>query len=430
MEARTTGLLPTLAPERRLAYLERLVRISQTLNSTLNLEALLGLMIQAATELAGCEACSIMLLDRRTGELRFAHSAGETAPKVKGLVVPLGNSIAGWVVRSGYPLLVADAKQDPRWNPGIDQTIGFDTRSIVAVPLKVKDQIMGVMELINKVGQQGFNEDDLQIARALAAHAAIALENARLMGELQSAYDQLAQLDHLKSEFVNIASHELRTPLSIILVYASFLQEQVSGQASEQLSIVLQSAMRLRAIIDDMVNLRHVDIGQAVVECSSFSMNELITEVAGEFCELSRAKHLSVTLSLADTPLELTADRQKVYVVLANLLSNAIKFTPAYGRVLISALQKDQEIWVSVADTGIGIPQREQERVFDRFYQVESSLNRRYQGVGLGLSIAKSMVELHKGRIWVESVPAKGSRFTFALPISPSAVHPVPISGH
>jgi signal transduction histidine kinase len=159
-------------------------------------------------------------------------------------------------------------------------------------------------------------------------------------------------------------------------------------------------------------------------------MKELIAEVTNEFCELTRAKHQSVTLSLAEAPLQIEADRQRVYLVLANLLSNAIKFTPAYGRILISALQKDQEIWVSVADTGIGIPEREQERVFDRFYQVESSLNRRYQGIGLGLSIAKSMVELHKGRIWVESVPDRGSRFTFALPISPSVVDPVPIAGH
>jgi signal transduction histidine kinase len=430
MAVNTTDLLPTLTPEQRITYLERLVRISQTLNSTLDLESLLDLIIESATELAGCEACSIMLLDRRSGELRFARSAGETAERVKGLVVPLGSSIAGWVVRSGQPLLVADVKEEPRWNPNIDRTIGYDTRSIVAVPLKARDCTIGVMELINKAGPRGFNHDDLQIAGALAAHAAIALENARLMSELQVAYDKLAELDHLKGEFVNIASHELRTPLSVILVYASFLQEQVSGQASEQLAMVLQSALRLRAIIDDLVNLRHVDIGQAITECSSFSMKELIAEVAGEFSELCRAKSLSVTLSPADTALDLVADRQKVHLVLTNLLSNAIKFTPAYGRILISALRKDEEIRVSVADTGIGIPQREQERVFDRFYQVGSSLDRHYQGAGLGLSIAKSMVDLHKGRIWVESVPDQGSCFTFALPLSPAIVNPIPVPGH
>ena len=429
MEPRGTALLTTLPAERRIAYLERLVRISQILNSTLSLEPLLNVIIQQATELTVCEACSIMLLDKRSGELHFAHSTGEGAHKLKGLIVPMGNSIAGWVARSQQALSIPDAKADPRWNPDIDRTIGFVTRSILAVPLKVREQVIGVMELINKVGRDGFNEDDIQIADALAAHVAIALENARLMAELQRAYDKLAELDQLKSEFVSIASHELRTPLSVILVYASFLQEQVSGQASEQLNMVLQSAMRLRNIIDDMVNLRHVDTGEALLERSAFSMKELIAEVTNEFCELSKAKHQSITLSLGDTPLDIEADRQKIYLVLANLLSNAIKFTPPYGRIHISANRKDHELWVSVSDTGIGIPARELDRIFDRFYQVEASLNRRYQGIGLGLSIAKSMVELHKGRIWAESVVDKGSRFTFVLPVNPSVVEPVPISG-
>jgi len=421
LEQRISGL------ERRIGYLERIVKVSQLLNSTLNVEPLLGIIIQSATELTGTEACSIMLLDKRTGELHFAHSTGESAEALRSpdLTVPLDNSIAGWIVRKGKPLLIRDAKNDPRWYPLIDQTTDFDTRSILGVPLKVKDEIIGVLQLVNKIGDRGFSQDDIQIASTLAAQAAIAIENARLLEELQRAYDDLSQFDQLKSNFVSIASHELRTPLAVILGYASFLREEVSGEAGEQIDIVLQSAIRLRSIIDDMVNLRHVDTGQAQLERDIFSMRELINEVCNEFIQLSRAKQQMLQLDLPEDPLKIDADRQKIYLVLANVLSNAIKFTQSQGRVQVSAQNKGEEIWIVVMDTGVGIPQRDLDRVFDRFYQVEPSLTRRYEGMGLGLSIAKMMVELHKGRMWAESVLGKGSRFTIALPISPYT--PVPI---
>ncbi len=419
LEQRIAGL------ERRIAYLERIVKVSQILNSTLSLEPLLRIIIQSATELSHTEACSIMLLDKRTGELHFSHSIGEGSEGLRDVTVPLENSIAGWIVRKGKPLLIRDAKTDPRWNSQVDRIIDFNTRSILGVPLKVKDQVIGVMELLNKIGDEGFSQDDVQIANTLAAQAAIAIENARLMDELQGAYDELAELDRLKSDFVSIASHELRTPLAVILGYASFLREEVSGEAGEQLGIVLQSAMRLRSLIDDMVNLRHVDTGEATLELDIFSMKELITEVAGEFAQLAAAKQQILRLDLPDDPLKIDADRQKIYLSIANLLSNAIKFTPSSGRVQVSAQRKGEEMWISVMDTGIGIPSRDYERIFNRFYQVEPTLTRRYEGMGLGLSIAKSMVELHKGRIWVESIEGKGSRFTIVLPVSPYQAVPV-----
>jgi signal transduction histidine kinase len=418
LEQRIAGL------EQRIAYLERIVKVSQILNSTLSLDPLLRIIIQSATELTNTEACSIMLLDKQTGELRFAHMIGEAAADLRNLTVSLDHSIAGWIVSKGKPLLIRDVKSDPRWNADIDEAIDFDTRSILGVPLRVKDETIGVLELLNKLSDEGFSQDDIQIASTLAAQAAIAIENARLLAELQRAYDGLAELDELKSNFVSIASHELRTPLAVILGYASFLREEVSGAAGEQVDIVLQSALRLRALIDDMVNLRHVDTGEVQLERDVFSMTELVKEVADEFGQVAKAKQQTLRLDIPDDPLRIDADRQKIYLVLANLLSNAIKFTSSQGRVQVSAWKKGDEIWMAVMDTGIGIPERDYSRVFDRFYQVEPSLTRHYEGMGLGLSIAKSMVELHKGRIWVESVVGKGSRFTVALPVSPFGIAP------
>ena len=251
----------------------------------------------------------------------------------------------------------------------------------------------------------------------LAAHAAIAIENARLVTEIQRAYEELSELDQLKSEFVAIASHELQTPLTVILGYASFLKRETTGAASEQVDAVLQSALRLRSLIDDMINLRHIETGEAELELEQLSLNELVTTITAEFASLAEARKQSFNIKLAPQPPMVEADRQKLRLVLANLLSNAVKFTPEGGRIQVEAETKGREVWVSVRDTGIGIPSRERERIFDRFYQVEPSLTRRFEGIGLGLSIAKAMVELHGGRIWMESVEGMGSSFTFALPL-------------
>jgi signal transduction histidine kinase len=168
-----------------------------------------------------------------------------------------------------------------------------------------------------------------------------------------------------------------------------------------------------------------VETGEAQLQRDIFSMKELITGVTNEFSQLAKAKQQTMRVDLPDDPLNIDADQQKIYLVLANLLSNAVKFTPAEGRLQVSAHRKGEEIWIAVMDTGIGIPERDYHRIFDRFYQVEPSLTRRYEGMGLGLSIVKSMVELHEGRVWVESIVGKGSRFTVVLPISPYKEVPV-----
>jgi signal transduction histidine kinase len=407
--------------ERRIGYLERIVKVSQILNSTLSLEPLLQIIIQAATELTNTEACSIMLIDKRSGELRFAEATGGTSDTLKKVSVPLENSIAGWVIRKDRPLLIRDAKNDPRWHRGVDETTDFQTHSILGVPLKVRDQVIGVLEVVNKKAEDGFNQDDIQIATTLSAQASIAIENARLLDELQRAYRDLSQLDQIKGDFVSIASHELRTPLAVILGYATFLRDDVTGEASEQLEIVLSSAIRLRSLIDDMVNLRHIQTNEVQLERSLFSLRQLVLDVTQEFSELITGKRQILTTKFTpdDSPLNIDADRQKIYLILANLISNSPKFTPEAGRIHVNVELKGYRYWINIIDTGIGILKSEYDHIFDQFYQVEPSLTRKYQGMGLGLSIAKGMVEVHKGRIWVDSVVGKGSNFTVVLPSAP-----------
>jgi len=406
--------------ERRISNLERLVRVSLMLNSTLSLEPLLETIIQVIIELTETEDCSIMLLDEKTGELRFRAARRMRREELEQIAVPLDNSIAGWIFRENKPLLIRDAQKDTRFYQGVDEKLDFCTRSIIGVPLQVRGRVIGVLEAINKRGDKEMSWEDVNVMTALAAQAAIAIENARLMEELRMAYEKLHELDRLKSDFISIAAHELRTPLSLILGYASFLRGSATGQASEQLDIVLQSAMRLNSLIGDMVNLRHIETGEAQLELGIFSLNDLVRVCLQEFLSLIRVKQQTVGLNLPSPPLMIEADRQKLHLVLGNLLSNAVKFTPAGGRIEVLACEREGKAWVAVRDTGIGIPRKEWERVFDRFYQVEPSLSRRYEGMGLGLSIAKGMVELHGGRIWVESEVGKGSTFVFHLPLTQS----------
>jgi len=246
----------------------------------------------------------------------------------------------------------------------------------------------------------------------------VAIENARLITALQKAYEQLNRVDQIKSDFIAIASHELRTPLGLILGYAAMLKDDLKNpDTAEQLDVVMTSALRLRDLIDDMVNVQHIEEGKAKLVLTEFALQEVVQRVVEAVSELYTAKEQEVLISLPPQPLSLLADREKITLVINNLLTNAIKFTDARGRIMLTAERKHGDVQVHVADTGIGIPAREVERIFDRFYQVEPHLTRTHGGLGLGLAIAKGMVELHGGKIWVESVEGLGSRFSFSVPV-------------
>jgi len=404
----------------RLKQLEELVEISRVLTSTLDPQKLLQKIVEVATSLTQSETASILLYDAALGELHFEAAPGVLREGLSKVSVPLDTSVAGWIFRHGRPMVVQDAAADPRIYREVDRTLGFQTRSLLGVPLVVKRKAIGVLEAVNKRGRGHYTEDDLAILETLGAQAAIAIENARLLSRLREANEELVRLDRMKSDFIAIASHELRTPLGLILGHATFLNETVPPQYREQMDVIVRSAMRLKTIIEDMATIAHKEKGESRVRRMPFSMSKLVIDTAGKLAEAAANKGIQLGFDVPDAALTVEGDEEKIGLALLNLVRNAITFTDEGGQVGIKAEADEGFVRVLVVDTGIGIPDADKERVFERFYQVESHLTRKHGGMGLGLSIAKAMIELHNGQIWVESKEGMGSLFCFVLPMDES----------
>ncbi|MCP4543207.1 MAG: GAF domain-containing sensor histidine kinase [Chloroflexi bacterium] len=401
----------------RVQQLERILEISRELTTTVAMAPLLRKIVDTASELTDTEKASILLQDSRTGELRFLTASGTQSKKLANIPVPIEGSIAGTVLSSGEPLIISDARTDPRHFDGVGQKIGEETRALLTVPLKVKDHCIGVLQAMNKRDDIEFSQADVDTLMALGAQAAAAIENARLVEALQKAYKRLGELDKLKSDFISIASHELRTPLSLILLYAAVLQEELGEKAGVQLDAVLRAATRLKGIIETMLNLRYLETGEMDLMTARFDVRAEVQDACEDYDALAETAGLELSADLPDEEMFITADKEKVRVVLGNLLSNAVRFTPAGGRVRVALSSRGKDIEISVVDTGVGIPQEDLERIFEHFYQVEDHLTRRQGGMGLGLSIVKGLVDLHGGRVWAKSVPGRGSRFVIVLPL-------------
>jgi signal transduction histidine kinase len=402
----------------RVRQLERIVEISRYLSSTHDLTRLLQAVVDVACELTQSEAASIMLFDPASGELRFEAAPDFQRNSLKTITVPLESSVAGWIFTHARPMVLQDAASDPRVYREVDKTLKSQTKSLLGVPLMVKQKSIGVIEAVNKKNKGQYTEDDLNVLETLAGQAAIAIENARLVKKLQDANAELMRLDRMKSDFIAIASHELRTPLGLILGHSTFLKESISEPYQEQMEVIIRSAMRLKEIIEDMATIAHEEKGQSRVRKEEFSISGLIVEVAKKFLDEARRKGINLDVDTPPKdPLNIIGDKEKIAVVLSNLLENALTFTDEGGQVGVKAETDEGYVKVLIVDTGIGIPDKEQDRIFDRFYQVESHLTRRHGGMGLGLSIAKAMVEMHNGQIWCESKEGMGSLFCFVLPI-------------
>ncbi len=408
--------------QRKVRILTRLADISVELNSTFELRALLDNLMDAAAEITESEAASVLLWDENTHELRFASTTThQTDIDLIGSTVPLEGSLAGSCFTQGQIIEVSDTLSDPRHYGKVDQATQFETRSLLAVPMRLKERGIGVLEVVNKRALPWTN-DDRETMSVLAAQAAVAIGTVQLVSALQKANQELSELDKLKNDFIAIASHELRTPLSVILGYATFLKEESQGRISQHAEKVLESGLQLRRIIEDLMNLRYLQQSPAEVHRETVPLETIVKEAVQDVQSLIEANEHHLELDLPSGVL-LDVDRIRAGMALTNVLNNAARFTPARGHIQVRAeVRNPQEVWLSVADNGIGLAEDQIERIFEKFYQVEDHMTRQHGGLGIGLSIARALVEAQGGRLWASSPGLnQGAVFTFAFPIAKNA---------
>lgn len=409
--------------ERKVNILNRLAEISAVLNSTFELNALLSYLMDAAAAIADAEAASVLLWDENTHELRIAATTTRQSDlNLVGQSVPLEGSLAGTILTSNQIIQVDDTASDPRHYQKVDEDSQFSTHSLLGIPMTIKDRVIGVLEVLNK-RQPPWTAEDRDYVSVLAAQAAVAIDSAKLVDDLKKANQELSELDKLKNDFIAIASHELRTPLAVILGYASFLQDESEGKASEHAAKVLASGLQLRRIIEDLTNLRYLQQNASELNREMIPVNDLVQDVVGDISNTAEAKAHKLSLELSSDNEVIDVDRIRATMALTNLLNNAIRFTPDQGQITIHVEGRNsQEAWISVIDNGIGFDEDQAGRIFDKFYQVEDHMTRIHGGLGIGLSIAKALIEAHGGRIWGESKGLnQGATFTMVLPLAQTA---------
>jgi signal transduction histidine kinase len=405
-----------MATNERIDHLERLLEVVRGLTTAPDLEAFLQTVINEATELTDSELASILEYDETAEELRFLAMHWFQRDLLRPVGVPLDGSAAGWVYRRGQPLIIQDVRADQRHFKVVDSVTKHVTHSLVAVPLIVRGEVIGVLEALNKKDNAHYTEEDLTILETLAALAAQAIQNVFLQRKVRATAIELAELERLKTDFIAIASHELRTPLGLILGHATFLRELSGEEYGEQLDMIIRNAAKLKTIVENLSDVDNIQSGAARVRSQALSLRKIIDEVVNTFQDEAKAKNITLKAEDGEEPLPLDADALKLSIALSNLVKNALQFTESGGHVTIAVQEEDGFYKVTVVDDGIGIPARDLPRVFERFFQVETHLTRRYGGMGLGLAVAKAMIDLHGGRIWAESEEGRGSKFTILLP--------------
>jgi signal transduction histidine kinase len=418
VEARTRELA------RSVEELQALGAVSQAVNSTLDLQEVLTTVVRHAVELSGTDGGAIYEFDvaEEVFNLRATHGTShELVGAIQRLYVPQGAGVLGQAVVRREAVQVADLSElrGARDYPVIEEVYRAGFRAMLVVLLLREDQIIGALVVRRRTPGE-FPQATIDLVQTFANQSVLAIQNARLFQEIEDKSRQLEIASQHKSEFLANMSHELRTPLNAILGFSDVLLEQIFGELNEKqaeyLRDILTSGRHLLSLINDILDLSKVEAGRMELELGTFSLPEALDNGLTMIKERAGRHGIALNQHLDPTVGQITADERKVKQVVFNLLSNAVKFTPDGGRVELSASLADGVVQVAVRDSGIGIAPEDQERIFEEFRQVGHGAAKT-EGTGLGLALARKFVELHGGRIWVDSEVGVGSTFTFTLPL-------------
>ena len=403
---------------RRVETLHRLHVFSRSAYRMTDAREVIARATQAIAGFTQAERVWFYLHDRNTNRLEATLPAWNLTEDVaRGLRVSVdARSIEGMVFRTGEPYCSNSLATDPYANRELQQALGAANGVFTA--LKTEDETLGVAVAINRAG--GFGQEEIDAMTSFADLASLLLKNARLYATLSGTVDELRRASRLKDHFLQNVNHELRTPLTAIVGWTDLFEEQTLDEKTLKRGLrqIRQSARVLLALIDDLLDLARLDRGALTLDLRPVSLSEVLQRSLDTVRLMAEARGVVLILAPLPEPMApLRADPLRLQQVLWNLLSNAIHFTPQRGRVVVRVDREPERYLISVEDDGIGIPESELPHVFERFRQVDGSATRAHAGMGIGLALARSLVELHGGAIWASSVVGQGSRFTFALPI-------------
>jgi signal transduction histidine kinase len=418
LHARTAELTQSVGELRALG------EVGQAISSTLDLQTVLSTIVARATQLAGADAGIIYEYDaaREVFEPRATeHLEPEIVEVLVTAPVRKGEGATGQLAISPVAVQLPDIHIEPL--PSVhharDAFVRAGYRALLAVPLLREDHLIGGLTVVRKMPGE-FPRATIELLQTFATQSALAIQNARLFRETEDKSRQLEAASQHKSEFLANMSHELRTPLNAIIGFSEVLSEKMFGDINEKqteyLQDILESGRHLLSLINDILDLSKVEAGRMELELSEFDLPNAIDNALILVRERASRRGIRLGSTIDERLGMIGGDERKVKQVLLNLLSNALKFTPEGGRIDVSARAHDEVAEVSLTDTGVGIAPEDQEAVFEEFRQVGTA-DKKVEGTGLGLALSRKFIELHGGRIWVQSQVGHGSTFTFTLPV-------------
>ena len=417
LRARTADLT------RSVDQLTALGDVGRALSSTLDLDTVLQTIVTRASQLAGTDACSVYEYDAATDafHLRATHNLdAEVVALARRTPTRTGEGIQGRMAVTRQPVQIPDITvEDAYRGPLRDILLRTGTRAVLAIPMLRENELIGGFT-VNKKTPGAFAPEVIELLQTFATQSALAIQNARLFREIADKSRQLEAASRHKSEFLANMSHELRTPLNAILGFSEVLAERMFGEVNEKqaeyLQDILSSGRHLLSLINDILDLSKVEAGRLELELGRFHLPTALDNALTLVRERATRHGITLTQTVGERLSDIVADERKVKQILLNLLSNAVKFTPAGGRVGLTATAAEGVLTIAVSDTGIGIAPEDQAAIFEEFRQAGRDDTRTQEGTGLGLTLAKKFVELHGGRIWVQSQVGQGSTFSFTLP--------------
>lgn len=411
----------SLAEQERLtAELETVAQVSTAASTILEVDALLQAVVDLSKSSFNLYHAHIYLVNEEENTLALKAGASNVGRlmTLEGRKIDLGaESLVARAARIRQGIIENDVQKAIDFLP---HPLLPNTKAEMAVPMIVGNKLVGVLDLqASEVGY--FTQEDMNIQKTLASQVAVAVENAKLYAEQVETTSKLRQVDQLKSEFLASMSHELRTPLNSIIGFADVLLEGLDGDLNarmeEDVRLIRDSGAHLRELIGDILDMSKIEAGRMELRYEMIDMRQMAQDIMATAHPLAQEKNLALYLELTDDVQQVEADRTRLRQVLWNIMGNAIKFTEK-GSVTLGMEIEKNELLVSIRDTGIGIKPEDISIVFEQFRQIDGSLNRRAGGTGLGMPITKKLIEIHGGRIWIDSILGVGSTFWFTIPLT------------